>query len=343
VRDRPATQTRRCPTCLSESRGRAVVGVAGMIAVGAALGIVLAERREQFAQALQAAPAVVLVAAAALQVVALVSRCEAWHLCVRAAGGVVGRRRLYYAASLGSLTSQLNPHLGAAARIAALRRLAPTEAPRVPALLAAEAPILAIEGVLAALTSFTLVGPLGLPWWLPPALVAAAILVVAGLNSLAGRRRRGIWAGLAVLRTAGGRTRVLLLVLVAVFAQIVRNWLVLHALGVDASLFDAIAVLIAMVVLSQLPVGPSLGAAAVVVILGANGVALAAAAGVLLTATGTAGALCFASWAALDRLTQRRERRARTTARGHGPAIAREPGPLAPAPAPAAPPARGMT
>jgi hypothetical protein len=57
-----------------------------------------------------------------------------------------------------------------------------------------------------------------------------------------------------------------------------------------------------MVTLSQLPIGPSVGAAAVVVILGANGPALAAAAGVLLTATGTAGALVFAGWAGADRL-----------------------------------------
>jgi hypothetical protein len=76
----------------------------------------------------------------------------------------------------------------------------------------------------------------------------------------------------------------------------------LHAVGVDASLLDATAVLIAMVTLSQLPIGPSVGAAAVVVILGANGPALAAAAGVLLTATGTAGALAYAAWAGLDRL-----------------------------------------
>jgi hypothetical protein len=93
-------------------------------------------------------------------------------------------------------------------------------------------------------------------------------------------------------------TGVLALVLVAEFAQIARNWLMLHAVGVDASVFDAIAVLIAMVAISGLPVGPSVGAAAVVVILGADGVALAAAAGVLLTATGTAGAIAYAAWAA---------------------------------------------
>ena len=61
-------------------------------------------------------------------------------------------------------------------------------------------------------------------------------------------------------------------VLVAVFAQIFRNWLLLHAVGVDASFFDAIAVLIAVVTLGQLPVGPAVGAAAAVLILGHDGV-----------------------------------------------------------------------
>ena len=117
-----------------------------------------------------------------------------------------------------------------------------------------------------------------------------------------------MWTGLAVLRSLEGRTRVLALVLVAVAAQIARNWIVLRALGVDASVFDATAVLIAMVALAQLPIGPSVGAAAVVMILGAGGVAATAAAGVLLTATGTAGALCFALWAGADVLARKRVR-----------------------------------
>jgi hypothetical protein len=78
--------------------------------------------------------------------------------------------------------------------------------------------------------------------------------------------------------------------------------LLLHAVGVDASFFDAIAVLIAVVTLAQLPVGPSVGAAAAVLILGSDGVAAAAAAGVLLTVTGTVGGLCFAAWAGADKL-----------------------------------------
>ncbi len=100
-----------------------------------------------------------------------------------------------------------------------------------------------------------------------------------------------------MLRSQRGSARLVGFVLIAVFAQIARNWLLLHAVGVDASVFDAIAVLIAVVSLGQLPFGLSVGAAAAVLILGPQGVAAATAAGVLLTATGTVGGLAFAAWA----------------------------------------------
>jgi len=54
-------------------------------------------------------------------------------------------------------------------------------------------------------------------------------------------------------------------------------------------------------VLGVLPVGPGVGAGAMVLILGAHGVAGVSAAGVLLTATGTLGALGYAGWALADR------------------------------------------
>jgi hypothetical protein len=287
---------------------------AGALGVGAVLAIALAGHRDDFAQALRVAPVWVLLTAVALQLVALCCRCEAWHTCVAAAGGTISRRRLFHAGGLGNLGSLLNAQVGAAARIAVLRRSGRDEVPRIPALIAAEVPILAIEAALAVLASFTLVGPLGLPWWFPLVGLAVALGVVLGLRRLAGRGR-GVWTGLAVLRSLDGRTRVTAFVLVAVFAQIARNWLMLWALGVDASVFDATAVLIAMVVLSQLPIGPSVGAAAVVMILGAGGLALTAAAGVLLTATGITGALAFALWVGIDVLARPRERARRRAPR----------------------------
>jgi hypothetical protein len=286
-----------------------VLTVLGTAAVAGLLAWALAGKRDEFSAALGAAPIWLLLLAAALQLAALISRSEAWHASVRAAGGTVSRRRLHGAAGLGNLASLLNTQVATAARIAVLRRTAPADAPRVPALIAAEVPIVGFEVVLAAAASFTLVAPLNLPWWVPLIAVAAAAAGVGALGRLAGNGRRDCWRGLAALRDVRAGRVVIALVLVAVVAQILRNWMMLHAVGVDASVFDATAVLIAMVTLSQLPVGPSVGAAAVVLILGANGVALTAAAGVLLTVTGIVGALCFASWAALDRLP--RARRAR--------------------------------
>ena len=281
------------------------ITIVGSLGTAALLVYLLAGRRDEFATALSEASLGVLALSALLQIVALVARSEAWHLTIEAAGGTVDRRVLYRASSVQVLGGVINGQLGVAARIAALRRSSPTVTPQVPTLVAAEFPILAVEGTLAALTSFTLIGPLGLPWWLPIIAIAVIVAASAGLRHLALGKGRELWRGLAVLRNVSGGTRVVGFVLVAVFAQIFRNWLLLHAVGVDASFFDAIAVLIAVVTLGQLPVGPSVGAAAAVLILGSDGVAAAAAAGVLLTVTGTLGGLCFAAWATGDRLWSR--------------------------------------
>jgi uncharacterized membrane protein YbhN (UPF0104 family) len=280
----------------------ALITVVGSLATAAALAFVLAGRRHQFEAAISTAAVWVLALTALLQIVALLARSEAWHLSIEAAGGNVERRILYRASSMQVLGSVINGQLGVAARIAALRRSSPAVSPQVPTLIAAEFPILAVEATLAALTSFTLVAPLGVPWWLPLIVVALIATASAGLRHLALRKGRELWRGLAVLRSLRGGGRVIGFVLVAVLSQIFRNWLLLHAVGVDASFFDAIAILIAVVTLAQLPVGPSVGAAAAVLILGRDGVAAAAAAGVLMTVTGTVGGLCFAAWAGADRL-----------------------------------------
>jgi uncharacterized membrane protein YbhN (UPF0104 family) len=283
-------------------RHRVLIAVAGSLATAAILVFLLAGRREEFEAAISDAAGWVLVVTVMLQVVGLLARSEAWHLTIQAAGGSVDRRVLYRASSVQVLGSVINTQLGVAARIAALRRSSPSVSPQVPTLIAAEFPILAIEGMLAALASFTLIAPLGLPWWLPLVILAVVGAASAGLRHLALRKGRELWRGLAVLRSLRGGGRVFAFMLVAVFAQIFRNWLLLHAVGVDASFFDAIAVLIAVVSLAQLPVGPSVGAAAAVLILGSDGVAAAAAAGVLMTVTGTVGGLCFLGWAGADRL-----------------------------------------
>jgi uncharacterized membrane protein YbhN (UPF0104 family) len=123
--------------------------------VAGALGVELAGRRGEFMDAIHTAPIWILSLAVLLQLVALIARTEAWHVCVRATGATVGRRRLFRAAGVGCVASVLNGSLGVATRIASLRRTAPRDSPRVPALLAAEVPIISGEITLTALFSFT--------------------------------------------------------------------------------------------------------------------------------------------------------------------------------------------
>jgi uncharacterized membrane protein YbhN (UPF0104 family) len=291
----------RPPLSVPSFRRRVALSVLGALAVTCTLGFVLAGRRGQFVSALDTAPVGLLIAAALLQIVALLARSEAWNICVRAAGGTVPRRLLFRAAGIGYLASVLNGSVGLVARIASLRRVAPDTSPRLPALLAAEVPIITVEVSLAAIFSFTLIAPLGVPWWAPVIAVAIMAGALTALRRACDRRRTGLWAGLAIVR-GHGRGRMIAFVLLAVCAQIARNWLMLHAIGINVSVFDSMALLIAMFTLGQLPIGPSIGPAAAVLILGGNGVAAAAAAGVLLAATGTVGSLCYASWAIGDRM-----------------------------------------
>jgi uncharacterized membrane protein YbhN (UPF0104 family) len=290
-----------CSLPLSSFRRRAGLSVLGALVVAGVLGFVLARRGGQFSTALHSAPIALLLLAVMLQILALLARSEAWNICVRAAGGTVTRRLLFRAAGVGYLASVVNGSFGMAARIASLRRVAPESAPRVPALLAAEVPIITVEVALAAIFSFTLISPLGVPWWVPVIAVGIMGGAVAALRRVSERHRTGLWAGLAVVRDKG-RGRVIAFTVLAVCAQIARNWLMLHAIGVNVSVFDAMALLIAMFTLGQLPIGPSIGPAAAVLILGTFGVAATAAAGVLLTVTGTVGSIAYATWAITDRI-----------------------------------------
>jgi uncharacterized membrane protein YbhN (UPF0104 family) len=278
------------------------------IAVMAALVIGLYDKREAFSESLGAASVTVLAGAVALQVVWLIARSEAWHVCVVAAGGDCGRRPLYRAAAIGYLGNLLNSNFGLAVRITELRRTAPANAPSAGALVAAELPIVVIEIGLAAICSFTLIGPLGLPWWVPLVALTVAFGLFAGLNRLAIRNREGFWKGIAVMRGLRHRNQIIALTILAVLAQVFRNWLVLNGIGVDVTILDSIALLVAAAAIGLLPVGPSLGVTSSVLILGSKGVAAVAAAGALLTATGAVGALCFASWSLADRLRHRPSR-----------------------------------
>ncbi len=284
---------------------RRLVTAAGALVTVGGLAVVLVGRWGALADAAVGASGWLLGAAVVLHIGSLVARSEAWHLSVCAAGGTVARRRLYRAASVGYVGNIINGELGFALRIASLRRSAPREVPRIATLAATEVPLIVVEVTLATLTSFTLVAPLGLAWWAPLAAFVVMLAVTLALRRLVRRKPAGWRKGLSVLGDGAVCTRMGAFVGLAVCGQVLRNWLMLQASGIHASLFDATALLIAVAVLGMLPVGPSVGAAAAVLILGAQGVVGVSAAGVLLTATGTAGALAYAAWAYADRRWRR--------------------------------------
>jgi len=92
------------------------------VAATLVLAFLLIRRGDELETGVTGAPLAIIAAAVSLQLLALVSRSEAWHVCVRACGGRVGRRALYRASSMGFVGGLLHTQLGTAARIAALRR-----------------------------------------------------------------------------------------------------------------------------------------------------------------------------------------------------------------------------
>jgi uncharacterized membrane protein YbhN (UPF0104 family) len=279
--------------------GRLAVG-AGIAVVLAGAWALLAGHGAAFLAAVRGVSWWTLVVAVGLHVVAVVARSEAWHVSVRAAGSRLGRRCCYQVASLGFAANVVAPSFGTALRIWTLRRLKPEQAPAATALVAAEVPVLVMQVVVCAAMSFALVGRLQAPWWIPALAVLAAAAALGGLRRTARRRREGFWSGLGALRTRGELCRVAGCVALLVASDMARTVLLLHAAGLPADVFDAMALRIASGVLAALPLGVGSGAGAAMLVFGAGGVGRAAAAGVLLTATGLAADLGFGAWGVSD-------------------------------------------
>ena len=91
---RPSTTPRphRQAAELDAPASRSLVTVIGTVVVTAALVLGLWNKRHDFAEAFASASALTLGLAIGTQVIWLLARSEAWHVCVEAAGGRVDRR-----------------------------------------------------------------------------------------------------------------------------------------------------------------------------------------------------------------------------------------------------------
>jgi uncharacterized membrane protein YbhN (UPF0104 family) len=269
------------------------------LALLAGLAGVLAGHRAAFVHAVGNASWESLALAALLHLGTVVARSEAWATSVDAAGVRLDRRSIYQVASLGYAANVLAPSLGTALRIWALRAKSRDEAISVCALVATEVPVLALQGLVTASMSISLLAPLHAPWWITPCLLAGVGVGVAVLARMA-RRTAGPFRGLAALRAGRSRRRILAMVICVAVCETARNLVLLHAVGLHAGPFDAMALLVGAGVVGALPIGPGSSAGAAMLIFGAAGVGPAAAAGLLLTATGFVADLVYAAWGAGD-------------------------------------------
>ena len=251
-----------------------------ILGVGVLLALCVA-RHEELLTAIATVPPMTLVGLAALHLLGLVARSEAWRLSLGAIGGAPLARRVVHTANAGAfVVGSLEAHATMPARIALLRRLAPHDAPHPGHVAVADLPMLLIEVAIAAL----LLGMTG-EWWAPPAAVGA--LVVARLA--AGRKAT---RGLAVLADVRRRAALTGLVAFIVCCGLARIWLTLSLVHLDASPSE-VAVAFAMLgAFGLLPLGPSAPPGAMLVLSGSAG---ALAAGLVLSATSITGVLLYAA------------------------------------------------
>jgi uncharacterized membrane protein YbhN (UPF0104 family) len=275
----------------------------------AAITATLAHHRQDFGRAMGTVPLTALLAAVVLHVATVVARTEAWVVSVRAAGATTERRTLFQIASLGFAANVISGSIGAAVRIWALRRKGGANVPSAPALMAAEVPVVAIQLIVTAAMTCSLTGPFRMPWWTAPAVLVFSVVVLLVLVRASHR-----WTGLAALRDGRARWRMLVMVVVVAACEAARNYVLLRAVGLPASPLDAMALLVGAGVVGMLPIGPGSTAGAAMLIFGASGVGPAAAAGLLLTATGFAADLAYAGWGLGDMLWRACPKRARHAA-----------------------------
>ncbi len=263
----------------------------GAAAAGAALTLLVPQLSTAW-PALHALPLLTVLTALACQLVALALRAEVWRSCLAAVVDThIPRRGLHLACGAMFVCGLVLRPAGQAARIAVLRRQDPAAVPPAMQMLVADAPAFVIEATL--LLSIALVALVagGSDWWLPAAGLAACAACLWGLRHIASRGRPG--HGLAVLRDRGRMCRLTGQLGALLALQLIRNALLLEALGLTGGVRRAALLLVAMSVAGALPSG-ALGAPAGAFAVVASGGG-AAAASLAVLAVVMAAAVLYAS------------------------------------------------
>ena len=277
---------------------RWLISLLGPVIVVGAIVYVLSTHGSDIGHAVKRASPATLALIAALAFVTLLARSEVALSCMKAMPRYPSRGDAWASSSLAFLLSTINHYVGSIVRAAVLKRVDPANAPTIPQMLVIDGSTTLIEGLFAGLLLIACAGTLNLSWWLP-LLALLALIAAVGIAVYIRRRFRHhpIFDGLEMLSHSRSRNAVSALTVVIFACQIGRTLIGLDAVGLHATLLQAVAVFIAGGVLSNLLAGPGGGtAAAPVVIFGHQSLGAATAAGLILSGSALIASMVYAGW-----------------------------------------------
>jgi hypothetical protein len=267
------------------------------------IGYLLLTRGASVLNAIATVPAWVIAGATMAHLLTLALRTEAWRTVLRAAGGERISLRALHAANAGAfLAGTVQGQAAMPTRIALLRRFGGGDSPDVAQIALADAPIFMFEVCAAALLAAvgsTAVGVI--PAWAPWALLGGAVAVLAALRLVYWRlRSRRLAAGLGVLACPDLRIRLAIVVAAFTGMAALRTWIVLVGFGLPSDPAHVCLVLFTMGAVGLLPIGIGTGPAATVAALGTTNLAVATAAGLVVSSATVLAVLIYAgaSWVA---------------------------------------------
>lgn len=281
---------------MSGRRG-VLAGIACAALATGAMAWLLGSRWGELATALDRLPIGVFALATGLHLLVLVVRAEAWSVTLAATSGRGAPRPTLHAACAGGyLAGSIEIHASLPVRMAVMRRLAPDAAPSVRGMVLSDMPLLAVEVVLACLIGLVAAAAIpGLPWWVAPLALLAALAMVLGLrltHERLGRHR--LLGGLAVLGTERLRGSLAALGTAITVLTLARVGIVAAGCGVAIDAPRLALLYIAIGALGLLPVGPaSVPGATLAVAGGSAGVGAAGAAGLAIAASTIAAVLIY--------------------------------------------------
>jgi len=287
-----------------------VIALAGTVVTTGVLIAVLAANWDKVGRAVGLVSVATFAGLTALQILAYVLRTQVFSTCVQAAGARTSPGPLHGASAATFLANALVPtYIGVWVRVAMLRRLAPEQGPTIGQMVTADGISLFLEAIITVVLLLLASTQLHIAWWWIALLVG--ICGLAGFGVWQARRRLAHRQWVRALAIFDSRWKVVGLtgILVLVLAiQPVRFYMVLHAVGLDVSAVQALLAFILTSTGAILPIGP--GAASVggtAAVLGHQGLAEAAASGVVLATSAVVAGVIYllVALAALGRQRRR--------------------------------------